>query len=259
MPRGRSRAGFPAGINYHQHRGGYWQAGLESGIMRKEDPGNLPTRAAEFMTRVKPAFTRGDLPGALRELQAGWNTSTLIRFLNAPGAEIRKTAAMSLTLVGDKSAVEALARALHDGDADYCHLIEHALWAIWFRSGNFRSIRHLQCGLSHLQHGNLDTAAEKFSLAIEADPDFAEAYNQRAIAYYLAERFEESIRDCQRTLERMPPHFGAMAGMGHSHAHLGRLPAARECYRRALDIHPRMEGIAASLAKIEDILKRDND
>ena len=87
------------------------------------------------------------------------------------------------------------------------------------------------------------------------DPDFAEAYNQRAIAKYLQERYEESIRDCRRAVERMPCHFGAWAGMGHCHAHQGRAAEAIEAYERALLINPHLEGIRQAVDELRATLK----
>jgi tetratricopeptide (TPR) repeat protein len=98
---------------------------------------------------------------------------------------------------------------------------------------------------------------EKFSQAIREDETFAEAYNQRAIAHYLSERYEKSIADCKAALSLVPQHFGAMSGMGHCHAHMERWRQAKHCYRLALAIHPRLEGIETSLEQIEQLL-RDN-
>jgi tetratricopeptide (TPR) repeat protein len=97
-------------------------------------------------------------------------------------------------------------------------------------------------GSKALNRRDFDRAMEHFSRAIELDPTFAEAYNQRAIVHYLREAYEDSIADCLRTIERMPCHFGAWAGMGHCHAHGGRLAEAVRCYEKALKINPHLEG-----------------
>ena len=46
--------------------------------------------------------------------------------------------------------------------------------------------------------------------------------------------------------------FGAIAGQGHCYAQLGDLRRARECYRRALEVNPRMEGVAEAYAQLKD-------
>lgn len=211
--------------------------------------------AREFLHIVRPFALTGDLSRVADYIARYRRGGKLFAFLTHIDVEVRRAAAMALAL-GDKKAIEPLVAALHDSDVLVCQRAEDALWAIWFRAGNNRSCCLLKCGARHLKHGNLDTAIEKFSLAIETDPEFAEAYNQRAIAYYLAERYHDSIHDCRRALERMPRHFGALAGMGHCHAQLGNLSDAQQCYHQALVINPRMEGIAASLEQIHTLLEK---
>ncbi|EQD35238.1 trfA protein, partial [mine drainage metagenome] len=135
--------------------------------------------AREFLKAIKPFVLTGDLSRAAECIGRSWCGGKLCVFLTHSDAEVRRAAAMALTLLGDKKAIEPLSAALHDADEQVHALSEDALWAIWFRGGNNRSCCHLKCGTHHLKHGNLDTAIEKFSLAIEADPEFAEAYNQR--------------------------------------------------------------------------------
>ena len=212
--------------------------------------------AQEFLNVLEPFVRTGDLNRAAECIGRSWCSGKLCAFLKHSKLEVRRAAAMALTLLGDKKAIDPLVAALQDADPRVHELAEDALWAIWFRAGNNRACCYLKCGTHHLKHGNLDTATEKFNLAIQADPEFAEAYNQRAIACYLAERYVDSIADCRRVLAIMPQHFGAMAGMGHSHAHLGNLFDAQRCYQQALEINPHMDGIAASLAEIRSLLEK---
>jgi tetratricopeptide (TPR) repeat protein len=94
------------------------------------------------------------------------------------------------------------------------------------------------------------TAVNCCDEAIRLDPDFAEAYNQRAIAHYLQEEFQFSIADCWRAAERMPCHFGAWAGMGHCYAHLGQREEALESYQRALEINPHLDCVRQAVAEL---------
>ena len=208
----------------------------------------------EYLNILEPLMRAGDLNRAAECIKQFWCGGKLCAFLTHCEPEVRRAAVMGLSLVGNTQAIDPLVTALHDTDLRVYELAQDALWAIWFRAGNARACGYLKCGAHHLKHGNLDTATEKFNLAIQADPEFAEAYNQRAIAGYLAERYADSIDDCRRTLAIIPQHFGAMAGMGHCHAHLENFPDARQCYCQALEINPHMEGIAAFLEKIRALL-----
>lgn len=213
----------------------------------------------EMIARLAPALAGGRLTEALQIVQANWTVPQLITLLNPKAkpslpSDVRKLAAAALGLVGDRCAVTPLAVALHDADPMITQMAEHALWSIWFRLGKPAAVCMLKRGSCHLNHGNFDHAAEKFTEALHADPTFAEAYNQRALAYYLAERYPEAQQDCQAAMALMPQHFGAMSGMGHSHAHLKHWAEARHCYRLALAIHPRLEGIQTALRQIDEIL-----
>jgi tetratricopeptide (TPR) repeat protein len=98
-----------------------------------------------------------------------------------------------------------------------------------------------------------------FDKAIELDPTFAEAYNQLAIVHYLEERYDESIEQCRKTVELMPCHFGAWAGLGHCHCHSGRLQDALECYEKALSINPHLEGVSQAVEELKQKLGGNND
>lgn len=217
-------------------------------------PSSTATDAQALMTALCPALASGKLQAALDVVRQHWTPDQLITLLNHAEADIRKLSALALGYIGDRSAIVPLAVALHDSDELVNQMAEHAMWAIWFRLGKPGAICLVKVGSCDLSAGRYECAIEKLTRAIHTDSDFAEAHNQRAIGYYLMERYEESIADCQATLQRMPQHFGAMAGMGHCHANLGQWEAARRCYRLALAINPRLEGIESSLHQVEKIL-----
>jgi tetratricopeptide (TPR) repeat protein len=209
----------------------------------------------EFISTLEPSLSQGRVEEALQHVRARWTAGQIVTLLGDKSADVRKVAALALSLVGDAAAIRPLAVALHDADAMVAQVAEHALWSIWFRQGKPKAVGFVKCGNNHLHHGNYVCAVEKFSHAIQEDPQFAEAYNQRAIAYYLCERLDESIADCKAAIALVPQHFGAMSGMGHSYAHLGNWREARHCYRLALAIHPRLEGIETSLQHIDQLLR----
>lgn len=210
--------------------------------------------AIDFWRTVAPLVKSGDICTAEQTVRRCWPQSKLIEFLTGADERISHLAIMALGCAGDCGAIEPLSHKLRDENPELVRAAEHALWSIWLRAGQPKGLRYLKCGCEHLKHGNHETAIEKFTLAIAEDPDFAEAFNQRAIAYYLSGQYEKSIADCHRVLAKIPVHFGAMAGMGHCHAQLNQLENARDCYQAALRIHPGMEGIADSLRSVEAIL-----
>ena len=196
------------------------------------------------------------LCAAVRLITDRWSIPEICSFAGAREPQTAALAIDALALCGNKSAIPTLEPLLRKPNPEIHRRSENALWSIWFRSGTPQAEGHLKCGSMHLQHENYLTAVNQFSLAIDADPTFSEALNQRAIAYYLSGRFESAIEDCLRVVALMPCHFGALAGMGHCHTQQANLPAARSAYCRALAIYPYMDGVRQSLADVEDLLNR---
>ncbi len=181
------------------------------------------------MEAVQPLLEGKDLNGLHKLLKSRWTQEQLTSFLVSRDDDVRKVAALALAYVGGKCCIKAIAAQLHHADPMVNQMAEHALWSIWFRCGATEEANHELCrGTKALNRRDFDQAISHFTRAIELDPDFPEAYNQRAIVKYLQERYDESIQDCLRTVELMPCHFGAWAGLGHCHAHVGHLQDAVE-------------------------------
>lgn len=207
---------------------------------------------AHFVQLVEPLLARKDLKGLLCLLKTRWQPEQIRDLLRSPHNDARKVALLALALVGPVCCIEELAFHLKDPDVLINELAEHAMWAIWFRSGKTPVANELVCrGADALSHRDFPRAIECFNEALQADPDFAEAYNQRAIAYYLSEDYEKSVADCRRVVRRMPCHFGAWAGMGHCHAHLGRAAEAIESYEKALAINPHLQCIKETVCELQ--------
>ncbi len=221
-------------------------------MQRNQDSSASP--AIHFWRTVAPLVKSGDICTAEKTVRNCWPQNQLIEFLAESDERITHLATMALGCVGDCAAIDPLSHKLLDPNPEIVRAAEHALWSIWLRAGQPKALRYLKCGCEHLKHGNHETAIEKFTLAIAEDPDFAEAFNQRAIAYYLSGQYEKSIADCRRVLAKIPVHFGALAGMGHCYTQLNQLENARDRYQAALRIHPGMEGIADSLRSVQAIL-----
>ena len=208
----------------------------------------------EFVAAVTPLLEKQDPCGLLQFLKSRWTAEQIVDLLKSRHCDARKVAALALGLVGGACCLGPLSAQLKDPDPVVNEMAEHALWSIWFRSGGSCQANHeLGRGAQAMERQELTCAIKHFTRAIEIDPKFAEAYNQRAIAHYLAERWDDSIEDCRRTVELMPCHFGAWAGMGHCYAHAGRFPQALECYRKAVEINPHL----ACLIEACDELQRE--
>ena len=219
--------------------------------MLPELPKESPIDPAHFVACVQPLLAGKDLQGLSDLLKTHFTHEQIAALFQCDNNDARKVAALAFGLIGCKQGLCKLADLLKDPDPMVNQMAEHAMWTIWFRSGATpEANRELCYGTKAMNRRELDQAVEHFDRAIAADPNFAEAYNQRAIVRYLQERYDESIDDCRRVVERMPHHFGAWAGMGHCHAHLGRLRQAITCYQKVLSIHPSFGGVPQAVEEL---------
>ena len=77
-----------------------------------------------------------------------------------------------------------------------------------------------------------------FDRAIAIKPDYAEAWNRRALLFFNDGKYDEAIADLESTLTYEPRHFGAWIGLGMIFESIERPEAALKAYRKALEIHP---------------------
>jgi tetratricopeptide (TPR) repeat protein len=210
-----------------------------------------------FVEAVKPALMKKDLQALLSTCKSRWSAAEIISLLSSKCCDARKCAALALSLVGCPACLDPLYKQLKDPDPMANQMAEHAIWAIWFRCGTPEANQLLTRGADLMSRREFQQAIEHFNRAIAIAPAFAEAYNQRAIAYFLKEEFDKSIDDCRKTVELLPNHFGAWAGMGHCHAHEGRVCQAVKCYERALAVNPHLEGAREALTELGPCVDRE--
>ena len=136
-------------------------------------------------------------------------------------------------------------------DPELAATAEAILWGAWCRSGDPETDRVFRAGVDAMQNRRLAESEEFFTRVIQRQQEFAEGWNKRATVRYVRQNFVGSIADCQETLARNPNHFGAAAGQGLCHMSLGQFREAAMCFRRALEIHPHLDGVRQNLALAE--------
>jgi tetratricopeptide (TPR) repeat protein len=144
---------------------------------------------------------------------------------------------------------------LRDADPFVRRVAEQALWLLWSRSGDDVIDRLLVAGIEQMQAARFDEAIATFSEVIRRKPTFAEGWNKRATARYLAGDFERSLRDCDEVLKRNPQHFGALSGYGQIYFQLEQLEKALAYWRRALEVNPNMPGVEQNVEAVEELLR----
>ncbi|RMF41867.1 MAG: hypothetical protein D6754_00060 [Alphaproteobacteria bacterium] len=112
------------------------------------------------------------------------------------------------------------------------------IWQFWTTAPDEMAQNMLDLGIQQLRYGQYDGAERTFGRLIDYCPDFAEGWNQRAFARFLAGRLQGSMEDIDEVLRREPMHFGALSGKVRILLMQGRVLAARGVLREALKIHP---------------------
>lgn len=154
-------------------------------------------------------------------------------------------------MTGDAAHLEELYERLQDPELNNWESVEQEIWSEWARSGSPSIDLLYSRGQEALQADDAKAAVEHFSAAIDHAPDFAEAYNGRATAFFQMERFGLSLSDIEMTLALNPRHFGAMTGLGLILEALDRKADALSAYRAVTAIHPHSPNVQESIEKLE--------
>ena len=169
------------------------------------------------------------------------------------------TRAEAVVWIANRGTMED-AGLLHERLRDESGLVrsyaEQGLWLLWSRSGDAAIDRLMAAGGEVMQGGRYDEAVEKFTSVIKAKPQFAEGWNKRATAYYLAGEYDKSIADCREVLKRNPLHFGALSGLGQIYTKLERYDEALKWFRKALDVNPNMVGVEMNIERLKEKQKK---
>lgn len=112
------------------------------------------------------------------------------------------------------------------------------LWRIWFQQKGRYGLEMLERSQLLFEMGDVKQAEAILTNLINEYPDFAEAWNRRAVFYYQIGEYQKSRDDCQQVIKLNPVHFGALHGLGLCLAALGDYSAAIQAFRKALDIQP---------------------
>lgn len=138
----------------------------------------------------------------------------------------------------NEPSINSLLQDLKNPDETVRNRATQELWRIWFQQKGVYGWELLQRSQVLLQAGEITKAEEVLTELINDQPDFAEAWNRRAVLYYTLKQYKKSLDDCQRVINLNPVHFGALHGLGLCNAAQGNYSAAIQAFRRALEIQP---------------------
>ena len=155
---------------------------------------------------------------------------------------------------GTPADAEILRQRLADESPFVRGFAEQGLWLLWGRSGDKAIDALMAKGAEQMQAQKFKAAIATFTEVIRRKPDFAEGWNRRATALYLAGEYKRSIADCDEVMKRNPHHFGALAGYGQIYFQLEQYDKAIRYWKRALEVNPNMLGVEMNIKGTELLL-----
>jgi Tfp pilus assembly protein PilF len=195
---------------------------LLSGTETNREAGTLPPKET----------IRVSLAVAEAEVHAGHFPEAILQYLRArqldPKADVSSQLARLYASVGESAlAREEYRKALeaHPGDAD--------LW------NDF--------GYYHYSMGKWQEAEKAYREAVKLSPNYARAWINLGLTLGQQQKYTESLA----AFERAVPAPEARCNLGFVYATQGKLDLAREAYRSALKLDPRLPLAQAALAKLD--------
>lgn len=174
-----------------------------------------------------------------------------MKFLKPVLASSVLSICVAFSAMAQQGDVDDLFTALQDADAEAAQPIARKIIDEWSKSGSAAMDLLLARGREMMEQGDMVLAVEHFSALIDHAPDFTEAYNARATAFFQLNRYGESLGDLRVVLSMNPRHFGALSGMGTLLEELGQPVRALEAWRRVVEIYPAEPNAARSIRRLQ--------
>ena len=178
----------------------------------------------------------------------------------APGtagkdAPANKELAAAEEKTGEGNLSQELLDQLKDTETDEeAAALEEEVWDAWLVSGSPTVDVLMQRGLEYQQTENLEAARDAFDRAIAILPDYAEAWNRRAVLFFNDGKYDEAIADLETALMREPRHFGAWIGLAMIFESIERPEAALLAYDKALAIHPHAQAAVQGKKRLDRVV-----
>ena len=134
--------------------------------------------------------------------------------------------------------IDRLVEDLKNPDETVRDQATRELWRIWFQQKGMYGLELIERSQVLLELGKISESEAALTELINDQPDFAEAWNRRAVLYYTLGQYKKALDDCRTAIKLNPVHFGALHGSGLCHAALGEYSAAIQAFRQALEIQP---------------------
>jgi tetratricopeptide (TPR) repeat protein len=136
--------------------------------------------------------------------------------------------------------------------------IESRIWAVWMISGSDTCNLLMARAKAVVETKDYDLAIKLLTAIVEINPNYVEAWNERAVVYYLKDDYAHAIADLGEVLAREPRHFGALSGLGLMLQEIGDDKDALNAYRDALKIDPHLEHVPDVVRELSEKVEGRN-
>jgi tetratricopeptide (TPR) repeat protein len=136
------------------------------------------------------------------------------------------------------------------GDESEAKGIAGAIDRVWMRSGSDTADLLMKRAVQAIGHKNLTLSQDILDKIVIIDPTWAEGWNKRATARYLADDDTGAMEDLAHVIALEPRHYAALAGMGFILQRRGFDKLALRAFRRAIEINPQQEDLRKIVDKL---------
>jgi tetratricopeptide (TPR) repeat protein len=153
-----------------------------------------------------------------------------------------------------KAAIDHLLDALKTAPSEEAAApLEAQITELWLHQGTPAVTLLMARGLREMKAQTPGDAIEDLGAAITLQPDFAEAYHQRAIARFAAGDTPGAVADLQQALQREPRDFGAFRTLADIAVSREDWKSAYAAWQRLMAIDPKTPG---GEDKLKDLRRR---
>jgi tetratricopeptide (TPR) repeat protein len=149
---------------------------------------------------------------------------------------------------------ELFARLAASGDADESAGIVAAIDRLDLQSGSPTGDLLMARAVATMESGDYPVCLALLDAIVALRPEWAEGWNKRATARYLAGDAKGAMADIAQALARDPRHLGALAGMGMILEDAGLRDQALRAYERALALAPAWRPMSEAAARVKAAL-----
>ena len=112
---------------------------------------------------------------------------------------------------------------------------------------------HYAQGKALLQSGQWEQAILEFTKAIDLDPDYREAYSERAYAYYQKGEYDKALSDSNKIIELNPEDPFAYFNRGIAYKALGKKAEALADFEKCIELSPNSPYAQSAKQELEEL------